>query len=158
LPLRFLVAALLLLAVSGWWLLREDPEAAVRAAHEDLARIIIRSEADPDGIAVLDLRRLQGIFAPECRVAGDAGMFVGSHSPQELVAMMVAVRGSLRSVSLTVGELAIGFPDQATAVTRFSAELYADDRTGRPVTELRQVETRMQEIDGVWQFAAFHFE
>jgi hypothetical protein len=67
------------------------------------------------------------------------------------------VRGAFRSIDLSLGELRIEFPEADLAVTQFPATLLGVYANGAMRTEDREVESRMQRIDGDWQFAAFDF-
>jgi hypothetical protein len=155
----YLVAALLIVVVGAWWWLGDDPEDRVRAAHSTLEQFLNKSEDEPEGsIPVMQLRGLQGLFAQDCTVFGDAEGLVGSYSADELVGLMVRARGAFRSVALQFDEVAVEFPEEDTAITRFSAALDGVTMTGERLTETREVESRMRDIDGAWQFVSFDLE
>lgn len=149
---------LVLLAAGVWWWLGDDPEDHVRDAHATLERLLSKAEDDTDGsIPIMQLRELQRLFAETCSLSGDAGALGGSYSPEALVGLVVRVRGAVRRVELEFGELTIDFPSDDVAVTRFSASLDGLEISGEPLREARQVESRMREVDGDWQFVSFDF-
>jgi hypothetical protein len=126
--------------------------------HEELAALIRKSEDQPESLSsVLELRQLQGLFAESCSVSGDAEAFVKQYAPQELVSTIAAVRAALNTIELGFGEITVEFPEADLAVSRFAAVLTVTDNTGEELTELRDVESRMREIDGEWLFSAFEF-
>lgn len=150
--------AFVLLAAGVWWWLGDDPEDRVREAHATLERLLSQTEDDTESsIPVLQIRELQTLFAETCTLTGDAGTFAARYSPQELVGLIVRVRGAVRRVELGFGELAIDFPSDDVAVTSFSASLDGVDLDGEAFRETREVESRMQEVDGAWQFVSFDF-
>lgn len=157
----YLLAAVLVAVVAIWWLLGDDPEARVRQAHAELADLVSRTQDQSDaGLSVLQLRRLEAMFAASLSVSGDADNLVGNYSPQEIVALVVRAHSAFDRVELRFGEITVEFPEEALAVARFSASLDAvetagDEVSGDAVTETRAVESRMRDIDGEWQFVSF---
>lgn len=152
----YLIAGLLVLVLGVWWLLGGGPEARVRAAHADLAESVSKSEGEAeDGLSVLALRSLETLFAPTCSISGDADGLAGSYTAQELVGVIVRARSVMAVIELTFGEITIDFPQEDIAVARFSASLEGFDLEGEQRSETRQVESRMRDIDGAWQFVSF---
>jgi hypothetical protein len=154
---RFLVLVLVPLILAGWWILRDDPEAAIRSAHEELVRLIGKAEQDPE-LSILDIRSLQNLFAGSSVVTGDAETLQGTYSAEEMIRTIFSVQTLFHSIELTLTELEIEFPNADEAVIRFTADL-----TGRStiegeeeVSETRDVVSRMLELDGDWRFSAFH--
>lgn len=150
-----LLAVLVVAGLAIWWLLGDDPEARVREAHADLAELLSTPDEPVDGLPLARIRRLESLFAEQCLVTGDADLFAGSHRPQDLVQQVLAVHGALDRVDVSFGEIRILFPDEDTAIARFPAVLTATEVGGETRTESREVESRMQRIDGDWLFAAF---
>ncbi|HUF72970.1 MAG TPA: hypothetical protein VMR74_08740 [Gammaproteobacteria bacterium] len=152
----YLIGVLLITIIGVWWLLGEDPEARVREAHADLVQFLSKSEGDSDGsLSVLQLRALEALFAGTCDVSGDAEGLAGSYSPQELVGLIIRVRSAMTSVELQLGEITIEFPQEDVAVARFSASLDGLDSNGERRVQAREVESRMRDVDGAWQFVSF---
>ena len=150
------IVILLIAALGAWWLLHDGAEARVREAHAELLQFLNKTGPETDeGISIMQLRGLQDRFGPLCTVSGDSAPITGSYAPQEIVNLMVAVRTSFRTIDLRFGDIRIEFPSDATAVAHFPAELVAVDPGGERYAEMRAVESRMQEIDGVWKFVAF---
>lgn len=153
---RFLALVLVPLILAGWWILRDDPEAEIRFAHEELIRLIGKAEQDPE-LSILEIRSLQNLFADSCVVAGDAETLQGTYSAEEMIRTILSVQTLFHSIELTFTELEIAFPNTDEAVIRFTAGL-----TGRSkiegeeeVNETRDVVSRMRELDGDWRFSAF---
>lgn len=152
----YLIGGLVIVIVAAWWLLGDDPERRVRAAHAELAESLRKPEGEPEnGISVLGLRSLEALFAPTCSISGDADGLAGSYTAPELVGLIVRVRGAMATIELRFDEIAIEFPRPDLAVAGFSASLEGIDIEGGRHAETRQVESRMQDFDGVWQFVSF---
>jgi hypothetical protein len=152
----YLIGGILVLGVGVWWLLGDDPEARVREAHAELAQYLYKSEEESDdGLSVLALRSLETLFAATCSISGDADGLAASYTASELVGVIVRARGAMAAMELRFGEITIEFPQEETAVARFSASLEGMDVEGERHSEARQVESRMRDFDGVWQFVSF---
>ena len=151
-----LIGALALIAIGAWWLLGSDPETRVREAHAELVQALIKSDGDSnEGLSVMRLRGLEALFAATCSIAGDARTPARDYTAQELVGMIVRVRAAMVSVDLQVGEIAIEFPQDDVAVAGFQASFDALDVNDVRHMAVLDVESRMQEIDGTWQFVSF---
>ena len=153
LTLPNLVFVLIVVIAAFWWLLRDNSEAEVRAAHEELIRLIDKSENDDGGISVLEVRALQLLFADPSEISGDPEGLSGSYSPEELVRIVLAIRESFETIELTNSEPVISFPADDDGTAEFTATLLASG--AEDVTEQRVVTSRMRRVDGDWQFYRF---
>ena len=157
LSIRNLMVLVAVLAGAWWWLLRDDPEARVRNAHEELIRLVNTAE---EGMTLLNVRALQALFAPTIVVFGDADTLADTYTPEQLVATILGVTGRFDSIDLTISRPAIEKSSIAAddeAVSRFSAMLTASSAIEglAEVAETRRVVSRMRKIDGDWRFAEF---
>jgi hypothetical protein len=106
---------------------------------------------------ILNVRLLQGLFADNCEVTGDAEMLTGSYTSEEMVSTIIQVQGMFQSIELTFHELEVEFPAPDDAITNFTAVLIGQSQvTGEDKAgETREVISRMREVDGKWLFAEF---
>ena len=152
---RNAIVVLILLAAVSWWFLREDPEAEVRAAHQELTRLLSKTEDQATASTILDARNLQSLFADNCVVTGDAEMFVGSYTSEEMVGTIIRVQGAFLKVDLTFHDLEIEFPAVDDAISSFTAVLVGKSMVDgeAEAAEAREVVSRMRKVEGKWRFA-----
>lgn len=157
---RLLVLLLAVLAGLSWWWLRPDAEDRVRAAHQDLARLLSKSADDGAKPIFIDSLRFQAMFADSCELSGEAGGLIGAYTPEAMAGLIIRTRSLFERIDLDIGELAVELRAPDDALARFTAELTAssasEDRA--PLSETRSVISRMQRVDGDWRFAEFRFE
>ena len=135
----------------------EDPEAEVRNAHQELTRLLSKTEGEPGGTMILNARILQSMFADTCEFAGDAEMLAGSYTPEEMVSTIIQVRGIFLSIDLTFHELEIEFPAADDAIVHFTAVLVGRSSVEgeEEAAETRAVVSRMRKVEGTWLFSEF---
>ena len=153
-----IVIIIVLLAVVAWWFLHEDPEAEVRDAHQELSRLLSKTEGDASTTTtIFNARALQGMFANSCEVTGDAEMFAGRYTPEEMVSLIIQVQGVFLNVELTFHELEIEFPAADDAIANFTAVLVGKSviEGEEEAAETRAVVSRMHKVEGDWLFAEF---
>lgn len=88
---RNVIVILILLSAAAWWFLHEDPEAEVRNAHQELTRLLSKTEGEASSTMIFNARVLQSMFADTCEVTGDAEMLGGSYTPEEMVSTIIRV-------------------------------------------------------------------
>ena len=148
---------LILLSAAAWWFFHEDPEAEVRDAHQELTRLLSKTEGEASSTMIFNARALQSMFADTCEVTGDAEMLAGSYTPEEMVSTIIRVQGMFLSIDLTFHELVIEFPAADDAIVNFAAVLVGqslmegEEKAG----ETRHVISRMRKVEGKWLFAEF---
>lgn len=157
--LRSLALIVLLAAAGLIWFFRDDPVAEVRAAHLELAGLIVKADGESAAAVALQSLALRDLFADPVAVSGDAQGMLDTYTPEDLANRIVRLRSVSQRVDLSLGELIIEFPSPDIAVTEFSAELtvesdYAD---GGQRNESRRVASHMRLIDGRWLFSEFQF-
>ena len=156
---KVIATAILLASLAGgaWWYFHADPEAEVRDAHQEFARLVSKSEDEGSNAMLLNAYVLQNKFANTCEVSGEAEMFAGSYTPEEMAGTIMRVRGMFRSVDLAFHELVIGFPAADEAIVNFIARITVQYRTEgvADVIEVREVASRMRKIEGDWRFVSF---
>lgn len=154
---RNVIVISVLLLAAAWWFLHEDPEAEVRDAHQELTRLLSKTEGEATGAMLVDARVLQGMFADTCDVTGDAEMLAGSYTPEEMVSTIIQVQGMFLSIDLTFHELVIEFPATDDAIVNFTAVLVGRSKIEgeEAAAETREVVSRLQKIEGKWHFAEF---
>ena len=159
---RSLLAGTLLIVLGAVWLLHDDPEARVRAAHETLRELITKEQGESPAGMLAGMRSLRRLFAEEIVVAGDAGTLAARYTDQELAATVQRIRELFASVELGIDDLEVEFPRPGEAVGRFSATLSARPAGGSSAggerLEVRRVTSRLIESDGRWRFTAFELE
>lgn len=154
--LPHILLLLALVAALAFWLLRDDSEAQVRQAHADLAEFFFTADEDSTtNLSVLDLRRLQSLFAEDVSVIGEPDDFTASYTRSEIVGLIVDLRGSFVRSELRLQDLGVEFPEPDLAVVRFAATMEAVFRDGDRLLEAMEVESRMRDVDGRWQFFSF---
>jgi len=147
---------LAMVAAIAFWLLRDDSEARVRRAHADLAEFLVTSDDDSAAaLSVLDLRRLQSLFAENVSVTGEPDGTATTYTPSQIVGLIVDLRASFIRSELRLQDLRVEFPEPGLAVSRFSATMDAVFRDGDDLFEEMGVESRMRNVDGRWQFWSF---
>ncbi len=157
---RNVIAVLILLSAAAWWFLHEDPEAEVHSAHQELTRLLSKTEGEASSSMIVNARVLQSIFADSCEVTGDAEMLAGRYTPEEMVSTIFQVQGMFLSIDLTFQELVIAFPAADDAITNFTAVLVGrslmegEGEVG--VGETREVISRMRKVEGTWLFTEFN--
>jgi hypothetical protein len=151
------IVILVLILAGTWWFLHEDPEAEVRDAHQELTRLLSKSEGDTTGTMLVDARRLQGLFAESCEVTGDAEMLVGSYTREDMVSTVIQVQALFTSIDLTFHELVVDFPTSDDALVNFTAVLVGRSTAtgGEEAAETREVVTRLRKVEGAWLFSEF---
>lgn len=144
------------IAAASWWLLRDDDERLILAAHEDLIRLLRKSE-DDEAISLLDVRALQALFASRCEVSGDDEGFSGNYSAEDMVRMILGVKAQFRSIDLSISEPVIMFSGDDEATAEFSAVLNGSQayQGSENVIETRDIRSRLRYEDGNWRFAGF---
>jgi len=154
---RNVIVLLVLLAAAAWWFLREDPEAEVRKAHQELSRLLSKDEGQTTAAILLDAHKLKGLFAESCRIRGAAGSLVRDYTPDEMVSTALQIQGQFHSVSLTFDELLVEFPETNIAFARFTAVLVGQSKIegDEEVAETREVASRLQRSNGDWLFVEF---
>ena len=154
---KYVIVILVLLAGAAWWFLHDNPEAEVRNAHQELTRLLSKTEDDPSSTMILNARLLQGLFADNCEVSGDAEMLAGSYTSEEMVSTIIRVQGMFQSIELTFHELEVEFRAPDDAITNFTAVLIGQSQvTGEDKAgETREVISRMRKVDGKWLFTEF---
>jgi len=65
---RNVIAVLILLSAAAWWFLYEDPEAEVHSAHQELMRLLSKTQGKASSSMIVTARVLQSIFADSCEV------------------------------------------------------------------------------------------
>ncbi len=154
---KYVIAILVLLSAAAWWFLHDNPEAEVRNAHQELTRLLSKTEGDPGSTMILNARLLQGLFADTCEVTGDAEMLAGSYTSEEMVSTIIRVQAIFHSIELTFHELEVEFPAADDAIIHFTAVLIGQSKmTGEDKAgETREVVSRMRKVDGKWLFTEF---
>lgn len=152
------VILLVTLAGVAWWLFPKDAAAEIRDAHQDLARMMSKSEDETSNATLLNAFALQAKFANTCTVRGAADMFVGSYTPEQMAGTILQVRGLFRSVDLNFHGLEIDLPADDEATISFTARVTVQYRTEgiADASEIREVVSRMEKVEGDWRFAAFN--
>lgn len=149
------VILLALLAGGAWWFFDEDPEAEIREAHQEFARLLSKPEGEASAIMLLNSQILQRMFADSCVITGEAERFSGNYTPEEITGIIMQVRQIFTSVDLSFQDLVIEFPTEDEATTSFTARMISQGRTEEMI-EMREVVSRMRKIDGDWLFSAFN--
>ena len=154
---RNVIVILILLSAGAWWFLHEDPEAEVRNAHQELTRLLSKTEGEASSTMIFNARVLQSMFADTCEVTGDAEMLGGSYTPEEMVSTIIRVQGIFLSIDLTFHELEIEFPAADDAIVNFTAVLVGRSKMEgeEEAAETREVISRMRKVEGKWLFAEF---
>ncbi len=154
---RNVIVILILLSAAAWWFLHEDPEAEVRNAHQELTRLLSKTEGEASSTMIFNARVLQSMFADTCEVTGDAEMLGGSYTPEEMVSTIIRVQGIFLSIDLTFHELEIEFPVADDAIVNFTAVLVGRSKMEgeEEAAETREVISRMRKVEGKWFFAEF---
>ncbi len=154
---RNVIVILILLSAAAWWFLHEDPEAEVRNAHQELTRLLSKTEGEASSTMIFNARVLQSMFADSCEVTGDAEMLGGSYTPEEMVSTIIRVQGIFLSIDLTFHELEIEFPVADDAIVNFTAVLVGRSKMEgeEEAAETREVISRMRKVEGKWLFAEF---
>jgi len=156
---RKVIVILILLSAAAWWFLHEDPEAEVRNAHQELTRLLSKTEGEASSTMIFNARVLQSMFADTCEVTGDAEMLGGSYTPEEMVSTIIRVQGIFLSIDLTFHELEIEFPAADDAIANFTAVLVGqsvmEGEAAVEAAETRGVISRMRKVEGKWRFAEF---
>jgi hypothetical protein len=147
----------ILLSVAAWWFLHEDPEAEVRDAHQELTRLLSKTEGEASSTIIFNARVLQNMFADTCEVTGDAEILAGSYTPEEMVSTIIRVQGLFLSIDLTFHELVIEFPAADDAIVNFTAVLVGRTKMEgeEEAAETREVISRMRKVEDKWLFAEF---
>ncbi len=154
---KYVVGILILLSALAWWFLHEDPEAEIRDAHVELTRLLSKTEGEASSTTIFNARALQNMFADTCEVTGDAEMFAGSYTPEEMVSTLVRVQGLFLSIDLTFHDLVIEFPAVDDAIVNFTAVLVGRSRLEgeEEAGETREVISRMRKVENKWLFVEF---
>ena len=154
---RNVIVIAILLSTAAWWFLPEDPEAEVRDAHQDLSRLLSKTEGDAGSAMIINARILQGMFADTCVVTGDAEMLAGSYTPEEMASTIIRVQGIFLSIDLTFHDLVIDFPATNDAIAHFIAVLVGQVQMEgeEEFGETREVISRMRKIQDKWLFTEF---
>ena len=157
---RNVIAVLILLSAAAWWFLYEDPEAEVHSAHQELMRLLSKTQGKASSSMIVTARVLQSIFADSCEVTGDAEMIAGRYTPEEMVGTIFQVQGMFLSIDLTFRELVTAFPAADDAFTNFTAVLVGrslmEGEGEVEVGETRAVVSRMRKVEGAWLFTEFN--
>ncbi len=154
---RNVIVISVLLLAAAWWFLHEDPEAEIREAHQVLAGLLSKTDGEATGTMLVDARLLQGLFDESCEVTGDAEMFVGSYTREEMVSTIIQVQAMFTSIDLTFHELVIEFPTTDEALVKSTAVLAGRSTMteGEEAAETRDVVSRLINIEGEWLFSEF---
>jgi len=144
------------MSVAAWWLLHEDAETKIRRAHEELNVLLNKEEGQASSAPILNARALRDMFADACSVTGDAEVFTGIYTPEDMVGTIIQVQALFQRIELTFSELEVEFSAADDARVRFSAVLAAQRSAGAQVDEVRDVISRMRKVDGNWLFAEFN--
>jgi hypothetical protein len=152
-----IVGVIVLVSLAGgvWWFFPEDPEAEVRDAHQEFARLLSKPQGEASAIMLLNSQILQKMFADNCVITGEAERFAGNYTPQEITGIIMQVRQIFSSVDLSFQDLVIEFPTDIEATASFTARMITQGRT-EEIIEMREVVSRMRKIDGDWRFSAFN--
>lgn len=154
---RNVIVILILLSAAAWWFLHEDPEAEVRNAHQELTRLLSKTDGEASSTMIFNARVLQSMFADTCEITGDAEMLGGSYTPEEMVSTIIRVQAIFLSIDLTFHELEIEFPAADDAIVNFTAVLVGRSKMEgeEEAAETREVISRMRKVEGKWLFAEF---
>jgi hypothetical protein len=157
---RILILLLVLLAGAIWWLLGDNPEERVRAAHQELAERLSKSEDDGENPSIRDVLAYQSMFAERVTISGDADDLGGSYAPDDIAALIIRVRTLFDTIELMFSDPVIEFPTEETAVARFTATLTVSPTLPDVTdgTETRNVTSHLQLIEGDWLFSAFEMQ
>ena len=152
---RIVGVILLALLVGGaWWYFQEDPEAEVREAHQEFARLLSKPAGEASAIMLLNSQILKQMFADSCVITGEAERFGGSYTPEEITSLIMQIRQIFTGIDLSFQDLVIEFPTEDEATTSFTARMISQGHTEEMI-EMREVVSRMRKIDGDWLFSAF---
>lgn len=146
-----------LLLVAAWWFFHENPEAEVQEAHDELSRLLSKTEGETATSMLVHARLIQGLFAENCDVTGDAEMLVGSYTREDMVSTIIQLQAMFTSIDLTFHELTIEFPAEDDALVNFTAVLIGRSTMteGEEAAETRGVVSRMRKVEGKWLFSEF---
>ena len=145
------VIVLALLSGGAWWYFHEDPEAEVREAHQEFARLLSKPEGEASAIILLNSQILQRMFAASCVITGEAERFAGSYTPEEITGIIMQVRQIFTSVDLSFQDLVIEFPTEIEATTSFTARMITQGRTEEMI-EMREVSTACARLTAIGFF------
>jgi len=149
----------LLLAAAGaviFWLLRDNDKAAVVKVMRNICGMTDKQRGESGTLGLIKIGSADKWFADRCEIDVNYGSLDGTMSPQEITALLARARGAFEEMRGTMSDLEITLHDdrqQSTAY--FSGEFYGLPKGGgAPVREVRDLECRLQKIDGKWKVIA----
>jgi hypothetical protein len=155
---RYLIIAILL-AISGAVVLIsviQSDEHRIKRAFGSLAKWASKEEGESNLTMVQKTRSIGSLCAKTCHIEAPETTFSGAYSSQQIAALAARTRIPFTSLSLRFDDLHIELLEKGWATVRATAQLEGIRKRGERLDDTRELECRLQKVEGKWLFT--HFE
>lgn len=156
LPLLIAVAGIIL---GGYFLLMQESDPVkVRKTIKSFCRMGSKSESDGAAGAMVLISRTREIFADEFSVQIREAGLNGKFNPTKMTSELARCRAIFSSVKLDAEDMEISFPEPGRALVFFTGVLDGKTKSGRRISEARDVECRLVLTEGKWKIVHFQLQ
>ncbi len=134
------------------WYMRNTPEAKVRRLINNLSYYASRPVADKLPTMIMKNQGFGELFAPQSRLEFRAEMLNGHYTPQGLISWISRTRMYFKSLKLTIEDIEIDIISETEARAYFTGRATGVTKSGYDIDEVRDIESRIEKIDGNWKF------
>jgi hypothetical protein len=154
---RLIIA--LMVVISGVVLLvyvLQSEEHKIKRAFASLATWASKEEGENNLTMVQKMRSIGSVCEKTCHIKAPGTTFSGAYSSQQISALAARTRIPFTSLSLRFDDLHIELIRKGRATVRVTAQLMGIQKRGERLEDTRELECRLQKVEGKWLFT--HFE
>jgi len=155
--IRYLIIAILLVlsgVVALVYVLHGD-EHNIRRAFSSLAKWASKEEGENNLTMVQKTRSIGSLCEKTCHIKAPGTTFSGTYSSQQISALAMRTRIPFTSLNLRFDDLHIELIKKGRATVRVTAQLVGIQKRGERLDYTRELECRLQKVEGTWLFTRF---
>lgn len=144
----------LVVIAGGYYLLfyRNDAR-AIAQRFDQLAENLSKTGDEQPIDTLKKIRKIESLLAQNCRVSIESSSFDNVYTAREVAQRVAGVRQQYRHLTVKFYDLSIDRPSEKTATVLSTVRVTGVSQTMESVPETREIEFRLDKIDGQWLFA-----
>lgn len=149
------VIFLALFAVFAVLYLFPSDRAKIRKQFETLSILVSKEKGESGIIMAYKVNALASLFADNCSFEFSQNYMAGEYSPEQITSHATKGRAQFSKISLTFYDIVPDIQKDVAVVettVRFNGEI---KNSARFAEETREIQCRLNKIDGKWKFTSF---
>ena len=134
----------------------QGEEHKIQRAFSSLAKWASKEEGETNLTMVQKTRSIGSLCEKACHIKAPGTTFSGTYSSQQISALAARARTPFTRLEVRFDDLHIELMGEDGATVRVTAQLMGIRKRGERVDDTRELECRLQKVEGTWLFT--HFE